>query len=249
MIILVTDFGVRGPYVGQMKAVLFQQAPGVPIVDLFADAPAFEPKLTAYLLAAYVREFPKHSVFLCVVDPGVGNVSRRPVIVNVDDRWFVGPDNGLFNVICTRAENPDNTRWWEILWTPEKLSSSFHGRDLFAPVAAQIAAGKLPLSESLNPQACIDTSWESELARIIYIDAFGNAMTGIRAAAMAQNAVLLVNGKRLPRARTFSDVPPGTGFYYENANGLLEVAVNQGRAEKIFNLKIGDSVSTELSLE
>ena len=81
MIILFTDFGVSGPYVGQMKAVLYRHAPNVPVVDLFADAPTFDPKLSAYLLAAYVNEFPEDSVFLCVVDPGVGSALRRPIIV------------------------------------------------------------------------------------------------------------------------------------------------------------------------
>ena len=150
MIVLFTDFGINGPYVGQMKAVLFQQAPGVSVVDLFADAPAFEPQLSAYLLAAYVNEFPQGSVFLCVVDPGVGNQSRRPVIVKVDERWFVGPDNGLFNVICTRAKNPKAIQWWQITWQPPKLSSSFHGRDLFAPVAARLASAEMPACKDLD---------------------------------------------------------------------------------------------------
>jgi S-adenosylmethionine hydrolase len=245
MIVLFTDFGVSGPYVGQMKAVLYRQAPNVPVVDLFADAPAFEPKLSAYLLAAYVNEFPQGSVFLCVVDPGVGSVSRRPVIVKVDEHWYVGPDNGLFNVICTRAQNPSATQWWEITWKPDKLSNSFHGRDLFAPVAAQLAMGELPACEVLNPKECIDTSWPEELTKIIYIDAFGNAMTGIRANSLGDNATLVINGNTLRRARTFSEVPPDSGFWYENSNGLVEVAVNQGRATGAFDLHVGDAVFIE----
>ena len=89
MIVLFTDFGVNGPYVGQMKAVLHGAAPGVPIVDLLHDAPAFEPRLSAYLLAAYAQEFPEGSVFVCVVDPGVGS-ARRPVILRAGNRTFVG---------------------------------------------------------------------------------------------------------------------------------------------------------------
>ena len=242
MIVIFTDFGVNGPYVGQMKAVLLQQAPAVPVVDLFADAPAFEPRFAAYLLAAYVDEFPPGSVFLCVVDPGVGNESRRPVMVKVDGRWFVGPDNGLFNMVCLRARNPHDTQWWEILWRPAKLSNSFHGRDLFAPVAAQLALGKMPHCEALDPEQCMDSSWSPELSKIVYIDAFGNAMTGLRAAALDQNTRLIVNGSVLTRARTFSEVPQGSGFWYENANGLVEVAVNQGRADRVFHIGIGDEV-------
>ncbi len=245
MIVLFTDFGVSGPYVGQMKAVLYQQAPNVPLVDLFADAPTFEPKLSAYLLAAYVNEFPEGSVFLCVVDPGVGSVSRRPVIVKVDERWFVGPDNGLFNVICTRAQNPDATQWWEITWKPGKLSNSFHGRDLFAPVAAQLALANFPACAELDPKQCIDTSWPEELTKIVYIDAFGNAMTGIRAKTLSEDTTLIINGNILCRSTTFSEVLAGTGFWYENSNGLAEVAVNQGQADEVFNIHIGDSVFIE----
>jgi S-adenosylmethionine hydrolase len=246
MIVLFTDFGVNGPYMGQMKAVLLQQAPGVPIVDLFADAPAFEPQLAAYLLAAYVNEFPPGSVFLCVVDPGVGNVSRRPVIVKVGGRWFVGPDNGLFNVVCLQAANTEKIQWWEILWKPTRLSNSFHGRDLFAPVAAQLACGKMPQSRQLETRHCIDFGWSPDLARIIYIDSFGNGITGIRANSVDPDSTVTVNGHTVSGARTFSDVQEGSGFWYENSNGLLEIAVNQGRANWLFNLVVGDPVAVAL---
>ena len=94
MIVLFTDFGVGGPYTGQVKAVLRLAAPDTDIIDLFADAPAHDPKAAAYLLAAYVEEFPRGTVFLCVVDPGVGG-ARTPGVFNVDGRWYVGPENGL----------------------------------------------------------------------------------------------------------------------------------------------------------
>ncbi|MCG6970575.1 MAG: SAM-dependent chlorinase/fluorinase [Gammaproteobacteria bacterium] len=245
MIALFTDFGVSGPYVGQMKAVLFQQAPGVPVVDLFSNAPAFEPQLSAYLLAAYINEFPQGSVFLCVVDPGVGNPLRRPVIVKVDERWFVGPDNGLFNVICTRAKNPQAIQWWQITWQPPKISNSFHGRDLFAPVAARLAMAELPDCKELDPLQCIDNTWPQELAKFVYIDAFGNAMTGIRAQALECHSRLIVKGHILSWARTFSEVPTGAGFWYENANGLVEVAINQGRADRMLDIHAGDRVFIE----
>jgi len=243
MIVLFTDFGINGPYVGQMKAVLLQQAPGVPIVDLFADAPAFEPQLAAYLLAAYVNEFPSGSVFLCVVDPGVGHVARRPVMVKADRRWFVGPDNGLFNMIGLQAAKPQDTQWWEILWRPAKLSNSFHGRDIFAPVAAQLTSGRLPQCREMDPRQCMDYNWPRDLAKIIYIDSFGNAMTGIRAHTLKQDAKITVNNHVFSHARTFSEVQAGCGFWYENSNGLLELAVNQGRADKVFNLQLGDPVT------
>ena len=144
MIVLFTDFGLAGPYVGQMRAVLHARAPDAPVVNLFADAPRFEPKLAAYLLAAYVEEFPAGTVFLAVVDPGVGG-ARAPAIVEADGRWFVGPENGLFAILARRA---DAFRWWRITWTPARLSASFHGRDLFAPVAAMLASGEPPPGET-----------------------------------------------------------------------------------------------------
>ena len=102
MIVLFTDFGLSGPYVGQMKAVLHREAPGVAVVDLFADAPAFDPRRSAYLLAAYATEFPPPTVVLAVVDPGVGG-ERRPVVVEADGRRFVGSDNGLFELVWRRG--------------------------------------------------------------------------------------------------------------------------------------------------
>src|ERR1043165_10210494 len=94
MIVLFTDFGLHGPYTGQMKAVLHRMTPGVPVVDLFADAPVGDPKASAYLLATYTAWFPEKTVFLCVVDPGVGG-ARPALIVEADGRWDVGPGTGL----------------------------------------------------------------------------------------------------------------------------------------------------------
>jgi len=136
MIVLFTDFGVEGPYIGQMKAVLAREAPSEVVIDLFANAPSFDAQSAAYLLAAYSAEFSVGTVFLAVVDPGVGS-ERRAAAVLVDGRWFVGPDNGLFNVVAMRARD---VQWWDLTWRPEHLSASFHGRDLFAPVAARLSA-------------------------------------------------------------------------------------------------------------
>jgi S-adenosyl-L-methionine hydrolase (adenosine-forming) len=124
MIVLFTDFGLHGPYTGQVKAVLHQMAPGVPAIDLFADAPAGNPKASAYLLAAYAAWFPVGTVFLCIVDPGVGG-TRPAMVLEADSRWYVGPGNGLFELVLRRATE---TRSWDIDWRPERLSASFHGR-------------------------------------------------------------------------------------------------------------------------
>lgn len=238
MIVLATDFGHAGPYVGQMKAVLLREAPGVPVIDLFADLPAFDIQAAAYLLAAYVDEFPSGTVFLCVVDPGVGS-ERRAAAIDADGRWFVGPDNGLFNVIASRAAQ---LRWWDITWRPERLSNSFHGRDLFAPIAARVGRGEPVPGTAVEPAARLLADWPSEMAKVVYVDHFGNLITGIRASSVLETGLLEVGDKRLTYARTFSSVPPGEVFWYRNANGLVEIAVNQGRADDLLGMRVGDRV-------
>jgi len=248
MIVLFTDFGVRGPYVGQVKAVLHGDAPGVPVVDLTADAPAHDPKRAAYLLAPLAGEFPPGSVFLAVVDPGVGG-ARSAGVLAAGGRWFVGPENGLFELVLRRADaaaGGDRPRWWEIVWRPKRLSATFHGRDLFAPVVARIARGERP-ADGLDfreaPVARIRRAdWPDDLAEVIYIDDFGNAMTGLRAATIAHGSEISAGGRIVRGARKFDDLPPGEAFWYENASGLVEIAVNRGRADEALKLGPGSKV-------
>jgi S-adenosyl-L-methionine hydrolase (adenosine-forming) len=238
MIVLFTDFGLSGPYTGQMKAVLHKLAPGIPAIDLFADAPVGNPKASAYLLAAYAEWFAVGTVFLSVVDPGVGG-TRPPIILEADGRWYVGPGNGLFELVERRATNNHS---WHIEWKPERLSASFHGRDLFAPVAAMLAGGEPPPGRPLGNSAHRQPDWPDDLREIVYIDHYGNAMSGLRAIVLPRDAKLLTAGRLLQRAGTFSDRPPGTAFWYENSNGLAEIAVNQGRADRELGLTIGTRI-------
>jgi len=240
MLVMCTDFGPGGPYTGQLQAVFAQKAPGVPVISLFDDLPAGCIQSAAYLLPAYIDEFPLDSVFLCVVDPGVGTDSRLPVVLRADGRWFVGPDNGLLSVVARRSRVAS---FWHIDWRPSQLSASFHGRDLFAPVAAMLARGE-PVPGSEMPQTETNQpGWPDDLAEIIYIDPFGNAMTGIRASsALAGRSLVLSSGQSLQQATTFADVPAGQAFWYENANGLVEIAVNRGNASKILDLVVTGEV-------
>jgi S-adenosyl-L-methionine hydrolase (adenosine-forming) len=238
MIALFTDFGLHGPYTGQMKAVLLEMAPGVPVVDLFADAPVGDPKASAYLLAAYAAWFPEGTVFLCVVDPGVG-CERPAVIVEADRRWYVGPGNGLFELVARRARKAQSL---DIAWRAETLSASFPGRDLFAPVAAMLARGDKPPGRPRADGADRRPDWPDDLVEIVYVDHYGNAMTGLRAAMLPAGAKLAAVGRVLERARTFGDRPPGAAFWYENSNGLAEIAVNSGRADRELGLSIGMAV-------
>jgi S-adenosylmethionine hydrolase len=131
------------------------------------------------------------------------------------------------------------SRSWEIDWRPERLSASFHGRDLFAPVATMLARGEPPPGQSRGNDADRRADWPDDLCEIVYVDHFGNAMTGLRAAMLPPNGKLALAGRILERERTFSDRPPGSAFWYENSNGLAEIAVNQGRADRDLGLSIG----------
>jgi len=241
IIALCTDFGSDGPYVGQMRAVLHQHAPRACVIDLFSSLPAHNTAAAAYLLPAYAADFPEGTIFLCVVDPGVGDVQRRPAVVRADGRWFVGPENGLFDVVVRRAHRLD---YWHITWTPDRLSASFHGRDLFAPVAAMLGRGEPPPGVPAAP-VLKTPPWPDELAEAVYIDHFGNVITGIRAASVSAVQFVTAKGRRLSRARTFSDVPVNRAFWYENANGLVEIAVNRGRAADVLGIAVGDPVEIE----
>jgi S-adenosylmethionine hydrolase len=238
MIVLFTDFGLAGPYTGQVQAVLQQAAPGVPVISLFADAPAAQPKPAAYLLAAYAAWFPAGTVLLAVVDPGVGG-ARRGLIVEAGGRHYVGPDNGLFELVLRRAAAP---QCWDITWRPPALSASFHGRDLFAPVAGRLACGE---PASAMARRCVGLGhpdWPDDLPAIVYVDHYGNALTGLRGDLLPATAVLAAGGRRIARAPTFSAVPPGAAFWYVNANGLAEIAINTGRADRTLGLSIGSEI-------
>ena len=235
MIFLYTDFGAEGPYLAQAQAVLVAASPGVPCFNLVSNAPAGDPRRGAYLLAALAAELPAGAVVLGVVDPGVGG-ERLPIVVEAGGRRFVGPDNGLFSRAAARDRN---SRAWRIDWRPARLSASFHGRDLFAPVAARLATGvDVPLTEVPLSQLA-GSEWPDELAEVVYADAYGNLFTGLHGDGLSDFAVLEAGGRRLRYARTFSAVPAGEAFCYRNSCGLIEIAVNGGSARERLGLGVG----------
>ncbi len=238
MIVLFTDFGPSGPYIGQMRSVLAEQAPNETVIDLLSDAPTFNAEASSYLLAALAPAFSDDAIIVGVVDPGVGS-DRRPIIMKADKQIFVGPDNGLFSVVAKRASEVTAQT---IDWKPKKLSASFHGRDLFAPVAAMLAAGSQVDGRTLAAGELVGNDWPTELNKVIYVDHFGNAITGIRAQTLTNAMKLEVREKEFSYARTFSCVESGAAFWYENANGLAEISVNQGRADDL-GITIGDHIS------
>lgn len=239
MIVLFTDFGACDPYVGQVKARLAEHAPAQQVVDLLHEAPDFNPHAGAHLLAALAASFPPGSVFLAVVDPGVGT-PRDAVVVMAGGHWFVGPDNGLLSVVAARHRD---TRLWRIVWQPEKLSSTFHGRDLFALIAADIARGEFPEGK-LDPITRLNVEFDAaDLARVIYIDHYGNAWSGVRG--VQKNDRVHAAGVLFRHSDSFGMVGKGEGFWFINSVGLLELAVNRGSAAASYGLKVGDPIQVE----
>ena len=162
---------------------------------------------------------------------------RRAVALEVDGKWYVGPDNGIFNLVLRRARQPVG---YEIGWRPPALSASFHGRDIFAPVAAWLALGVQSEFRPIDLSANVSDEWPDDLACVLYIDPYGNAISGLRSHRIPVSSVLQVHGHAVPHARVFSEVPRGQAFWYGNANGLVEIAVNRGSAAQELSILEGD---------
>lgn len=237
MIVLFTDFSLNGPYVGQMKSVIKAKSNNATIIDLMHDVPEYNIQAAAYLLASLVPAFENNTVFLAVIDPGVGSTQRKPCVIRTQHQWFVGPDNGLFNRVVLDSEK---YQAWEIDWLPEQLSDSFHGRDLFAPVAAQIESSQ-HFKGVPYPLQVEEVNWPGSLYKVIYIDHFGNVITGVRASSVSTSDCFCINERRLGYARTFSEASTGTPFWYINSNNMVEFSVNQGRADQILESEIGNT--------
>ena len=239
IIVLFTDFGADDIYVGQIKAALLKElSPNSIIVDLLHSVPPFKVRAGAHLLAALQSRFPAGAVFLAVVDPGVGT-ARDAVILQADDKWYVGPDNGLLSVVSARAAK---SRAWRIVWRPQGLSASFHARDLFAPVAAIIAENNLSDDRIQEVEALSVKFGPDDLAEVIYIDHYGNALTGIRAASVARTDAIVVREQRLSYARVFAEAAAGGAFWYENSIGLVELAADRAGTARLLGIEVGDKV-------
>ncbi len=219
--------------------MLDRHAPGVRVIHLLHEVPPFNVRAAAHLLAALARGLPPGHVFLGVVDPGVGS-ERDAVVLRADGRWYVGPDNGLFSVIAARAAA---TSVWRITGRWPEASASFHGRDVFAPVAAAVATGDFPNRDVAPAPELAVRFGGDDLAEVIYIDHFGNAFTGIRARDVPAARRLVAKGREMPYARVFAEAAPGAAFWYENSSGLVEIAVNQGNAARELGLAVGTPVS------
>jgi S-adenosylmethionine hydrolase len=238
MIGLYTDFGNQGPYIGQMMAAIDSYSPHSKVINIQSDLPSFDTDSSSILLAAYHEQHGFDTNYICVVDPGVGSHPCTPVVVFADCRAYIGPNNGIFDRIILISQTATVS---EIVWTPDGLSTSAHGRDLFAPVAAMLDSGSIP-DFALR---CIEYSPRIEKLsqpRIVYIDRFGNCVTGIFAEEYRELGEVRIGEISVKRVNSFVQVDKGEPILYENSFGLLELAVNHGRADEVLGLKLGSAV-------
>jgi len=239
LVFFFSDFGPHGPYTGQVQAVV-QQAANIDFIDLLNNAPATNPKHSSYLLEAIYNHLPvKRDYLLAVVDPGVGS-NRGLISFKHEEMTFIGPDNGLLSGI---VRTHDVHEIQSHVKPEHSISSSFHARDWFAPLLADMIRNKEATFETIHANDIVGFEWPDQLPEIIYIDDYGNLITGIKAETVAQNAVIsLKNGKTAKQASTFSSVKTGELFWYQNSMGLLEIAANQASAKEFCTASIGDQI-------
>ncbi len=238
---LTTDFGADGPYVAAMKGVILGHVPDARLVDV---SHAIEPqnvREAAFVLSSIIDDFPRGTVHLAVVDPGVGT-SRRALVVSAREQWFIGPDNGLVPLALREDETLDA----RVLVNPTirrpRVSATFHGRDVFAPVAAYVLRGG-PITE-LGPRAHdivrlpAFTARQEErglLGQVLFRDRFGNLITNVPAASLVGKPLdswtLSIGDESIAGiSRTYGDHRPGTLIALGGSGGMIEVAVVQGDA-------------------
>ena len=253
---LTTDFGTQDAYVAAMKGVILERCPDARLVDVTHQVAPQDVMEAAFVLRQAVPFFPDETVHLVVVDPGVGT-ERRPVALRAGNRFFVGPDNGLFSLVLD-DETPDAlvvldaAEYWR---TPEP-STTFHGRDIFAPAAAHLAAGR-PLAdlgtpaEELQPLrwALPITDEQGIQGWTVHVDRFGNCITNIPHALFEEHrdgrAVKCYAGGTILSgvAPTYGAVAEGEPLLVFGSSGFLEVAVSGGNASKLLGVQKGESVN------
>jgi S-adenosyl-L-methionine hydrolase (adenosine-forming) len=265
IITLLTDFGLQDTYVGQMKGAILSRCPEAVIIDLSHGIGAQRVREGAFLLGAALPAFPHGTVHLAVVDPGVGS-ARRSIAIETADAWFVGPDNGLLSAALPEAARPDSgeatdvdlpqgVRAVAIDWrrlTARPPSTTFHGRDIFAPAAAHLAAGN-PL-QSLGPSVGRVVAFPAFRARatgdgrveatVLTVDRFGNLITDCRAEQAPEPRVrIVVAGEVIAGpAGTYAEAAPGTFVVVVGSSGYIEIARVNGDAAAALGLAAGDSV-------
>jgi hypothetical protein len=241
LVTLLTDFGTADGYVGEMKGVLASLAPHVPVVDIAHDVMPHDVEGARLALARYWQRFPEGTVHLVVVDPGVGG-SRRALAMESEGRLLVGPDNGVLSPALLHA----GARCVSLAIAPS-AAPTFHGRDVFAPAAAQLALGASleTLGAALHdpvvrrtPEA-IRRDDGAVLGEVIAVDRFGNAVTNLLA---LRGGHVEVEGLTLPVSRTYADAASGEPTALVGSSGLVEIAIRDGSAAALLGLRRGSNV-------
>jgi hypothetical protein len=249
-ITLITDFGSKGPYVGAMKGVIYTINPDVGIVDITHEVPPQNIKATAYLVKSCWRYYPSGTVHLVVVDPGVGS-ERRGILLEGEDCWFIGPDNGIFSYVIEEAKVTNIYLISNPKLSLREISSTFHGRDIFAPCAAHLTMGVRPeeFGPKVHDPVILDLRPKIEegliLGEVIYIDNFGNIVSNItRESIPSQASVRVEIGDCCIDgiSRFYSQVKGGEFVALFGSSGHLEVSVNLGDAAKVLGVKEGEKV-------
>ena len=255
IIALITDYGTSDWFAGEMKGAILRVAPNVAIVDISHNIPAGDISGAAFSLLACYRSFPAGTVFCVVVDPGVGT-GRAAIVAKNGSFFFTGPDNGVLSW-ALKAEKTAAVRCVgnpELL--PASVSQTFHGRDIFGPIAALLSE-KPEIFDTIGPvlPGIIELPWPAcvhdkkyLLGSIVHIDRFGNAITtvdenSLKLLANIPAKVRMVKyGTELPLCSYFQQVPSGQGLAYVGSAGYVEIAINNANAAAIFGLQIGDKI-------
>jgi len=257
IITLLSDFGLKDPYVAEMKAVILSKCPEARIVDISHEISKFNIRMGAFVLASAAPYFPKGSVHVAVVDPGVGT-KRRPIVVETKRSIFVGPDNGVLMLAASKEglqhvytiENPQ--------YMLPKVSRTFHGRDIFAPAAAHLAKGCAAskfgkeIGDYLVPDFAKPHLKENAVfGEVLHIDDFGNIVTNIsseileRMALREKDSFTVKVGEETASLRlcsAYGDVSLGEALAIVGSHEFLEISVNHGSAAERFKVKSGDSL-------
>lgn len=243
-IVLLTDFGHADPYVGQMKGTLLRLAPAAPVVDLCHEVRPHCILQAGFLLEASRPHFPEGSIFLAVVDPGVG--SERPILLaRLGGQLFLAPDNGLLSFLHGQGAS-----WWRVDADTSQASRTFHGRDVFAPLAARLALGADPdaLGQAVDPGSTerLEQTWaEAGGGRldcaVLHVDRFGNCLLNVHIEAMPSLGEnwALDDGRNVARVSTYADLTPGQVGLLAGSQGVMELAVNGGSCAGLLGLAPG----------
>lgn len=254
---LTTDFGLSDHYVGAMKGVILGICPQAQIVDISHEIAPFGILEGAYVVAQTYRYYPKKTVHVVVVDPGVGS-ARRPILAEAGGQMFVAPDNGVLGMIFAREKHKvrllSNARYFL-----KPISQTFHGRDIFSPAAAHLATGVNPaqmgkrIDDYVRPEfaSAVRTGERGWTGKILKIDHFGNIITNFYAADHARlesgRFSLAIGSHRTNLlARSYAERAPGELFVIAGSGGYLEVSVNQGSAAAVIGCKSGGTVDLSL---